>query len=85
MNTLLKVLLLVILAIVAVKLLPAALGLVFLLAAGIVLAGLVGVAVGFAFLCAGVTLAALLAPLWLPLVAIAGIVALVRRRSAKTA
>ena len=79
MNSFLKIVLLVILAIVAVKLLPLTLGLVCLL--GSVLFGLIGLGVSAIAILLGALLvfAVLLSPIWVPILLIVLIVALVKR------
>ena len=96
MKTALKILLGVVLALVAIKLLPILLipvgiGLIALLViAGLLLAAVVGVAgtgLTAVAVIAGIllALAAVLAPIWLPVLAVLGIVALVKRsRRTKT-
>jgi hypothetical protein len=81
MKTTLKVLLLVVLAVVAIKLLPLTLGLGF--AAGFFLVGLLvtGLSLVAAIAVLGLILAAALAPIWIPVLVVAGIVALIRRAS----
>ena len=84
MNSFLKIFLLVLLALVAVKLLPLtlAVGCVLgLAAAGLVivgvsaLAGMIAIAVG---------IVAALAPLWIPVLAIVGLMAVIKRCSRRT-
>ena len=85
MNTFVKVLLLVVAAIVAVKLLPLtfALGCVLgLLVMGLLLLGLSLVAVT---LVAGVALVSVLAPIWVPVLLVVGLIALIKKLSAKPA
>jgi hypothetical protein len=83
MKTFLKILLFVVLAIVAIKLFP------LTLALGIIMAGAVGAAlfVGFSVIAVilGLLLAmvAALAPIWLPALAIVGVIALFRKTGAK--
>lgn len=81
MKTFLKILLIAALAIVAVKLLPVTLVLGCLLAAGIALLAGIGVAMLAAGTCLGLLVVTLLSPIWLPILAIIGIVALVKRSS----
>lgn len=79
MKTFLLVLLLVVAAIVAFKLLPALLAFGCLLLLGVFVALSVGfslLAVGF---CVGLVLLAVLAPIWLPALALLGLILLVRR------
>jgi len=79
MKTFLKVLLYVAVAMVAIKLLP------LTLALGIILALVIGfgVFVGFSMLAVllgvGLAVVAALAPIWLPALAVVGIVALIRK------
>jgi hypothetical protein len=78
-KTFLKVLLIVVAAIVAVKLLPATLAFGCLLALGLFIAAAVGVsllAIGF---CLALVVLAVLTPIWLPVLAIIAIVMLIRR------
>lgn len=85
MKTFLKVLLIIALAIVAVKLLPLTLVAGCLLAAGIALLAVIGVSALAIGTCLGLGLIALLSPLWLPILAIVGIVMLVKRHNRSTA
>ncbi len=85
MNNFLKVALLVVAALLAVKLLPLTLGLGFvlgLLVVGLLLLGLSLVAV---VAVAAIALGAALAPVWIPLLLILGLIALIKRLSAKPA
>ena len=83
MKTLLKILLVVLAVIVAVKLLPVA------MVVGCVLAGLaavvtaVGVSLVGGVLALGLFLALVLSPIWLPVMALIGIIALFKKASAK--
>lgn len=85
MKTFLKVLLLVLVALIAIKLLPLTIGLGFvfglllvgLLAAGLSLLG--GVAV------LALVLAAVLAPIWIPVLLLVGLVALIKRCTRRAA
>ncbi len=81
MKTTLKVVLLVVLAVVALKLLPLTVGLGF--AAGLFLVGLLvaGLSLVAAVAVLGLILAAVLAPIWIPVLVVAGIVSLFRRAS----
>jgi hypothetical protein len=81
MNSFLKILLLVVLALVAIKLLPLTLaaGCVLGLAVGAVL--LAGVSALAGVLVVTVSVVAALAPLWIPVLAIMGLVAVIRRLS----
>lgn len=82
MKTFLKVLLIVVAVIVAVKLLPIA------FIAGCVAAGLLaalavlGVSLAALLVCAALGVAAVLSPIWVPVLAIIGIVSLCRRSGA---
>jgi hypothetical protein len=80
-NTFLKVLLLLVAVLVAIRLLPltllAGFGLIGA-AFGVLAAGLSVVA---ALVCTALLVAAVLSPLWIPILAVIGIVALCRRRS----
>lgn len=79
MNTFLKILLLLVAAVIAVKLLPVtlALGCIFALALGIF--ALVGMSVVAAAICLGLLLGAVLAPIWIPVLAVIGLIALIKR------
>lgn len=79
MKTFLKVLLLVVAVILAVKLLPIAF--VIGCAVAALLAGLavLGVSLAALLLCAALAVVALLSPIWVPVLAIVGVVALCRR------
>jgi hypothetical protein len=90
MKLFLKVLLYVLLALVAIKLLPFFLfpvligGGGLLLVAGLAFGGFVtvaglGVAAAAALLAVVIALAAALSPIWIPILAVVGIVALIRR------
>ncbi|MBI5688758.1 MAG: hypothetical protein HZC55_01580 [Verrucomicrobia bacterium] len=83
MNNFLKIALLVVAALVAVKLLPLTLGLGFvlgLLVVGLLVLGLSLVAV---VAVAAVALGAALAPIWIPALVVVGIITLIKRLSAK--
>jgi hypothetical protein len=85
MNKFLKILLLVVAAVVAVKLLPLTLALGFLL--GLLLVGLLVLGlslVGVVFV-AAIALGAISAPLWIPLLVVVGLIALIKKLSAKPA
>lgn len=85
MNTFLKAVLLVIAAIVALKLLPFAWGVMcFLVATTFGLIGF-GVSALTAVLGGLLLVAALLSPIWVPILLIVGIIALVRRGSRSSA
>ena len=79
MNIFLKILLLIVVAAVAIKLLPFTLALVCLLAATWVVAGFFGLTFLAVLGCAALAVIAVLSPIWIPVLAIAGVVALCRR------
>lgn len=79
MKTFLKVLCLVVLAVIAIKLLPATIGLAFLVGAALVALVAAGVSVLAGVALAGVILAAVLAPVWVPVALLVGFIMLVRR------
>ncbi len=85
MKTFLKVVLLVVAAVVAVKLLPLTLAFGFVL--GLLLVGLLvlGLSLVAVVLIAAVALAAVLAPIWIPVLAIVGLITLIKKLSAKPA
>ncbi len=84
-KTFLKVLLIIALAIVAGKLLPLTLVVGGLLAAGVALLAVIGVSMLAIGTCLGLGLIALLSPLWLPVLALIGIVMLVKRHNRSVA
>jgi hypothetical protein len=77
--------LLVVAAVVAVKLLPLTLALGFVL--GLLLVGLLvlGLSLVAVVLVAAAALAAVLAPIWIPVLVILGLIALIKKVSAKPA
>lgn len=79
MKTFLKVLLLVIVALVAVKLLPLTIGLGFVL--GLLLVALLAVGLSVVGGIAALTLflGALLSPIWIPVLAVVALIALIKR------
>jgi hypothetical protein len=85
MKTFLKVLLLLVAVVVAIKLLP------FTLAVACVVGGLgvglvvIGLSVVAVLASVGILLAFLLSPLWLPVLAVVGLIALIKKLSAKPA
>ena len=81
MKTFLKVLLLVLLALVAIKLLPLTIGLGF--AAGFFLVGLIAVGVSLVAAISALALvaAAVLSPVWIPVLLLVGLIALIKRSS----
>lgn len=85
MKTFLKIVGLVILAVIAIKLLPLTLALGFIL--GLLAVGLVvlGMSIVAALACLTAVVAAALAPIWIPVLVVAGIVALLRRSSRRPA
>ncbi len=85
MKTFLKVLCLVVIAVIAIKLLPATIGLAFLVGAALVALVAAGVSVLAGVALAGVVLAAVLSPVWLPVALLVGFIALVRRVMRKPA
>ena len=85
MNTFLKVVLVLLAAVVAIKLLPLTLLCFGLLCAAVATVAALGVSAVAIVLGIGLTLAVLLSPLWVPILAVVGIVALVRAGSRKTA
>ncbi len=85
MNTFLKVLLIVIATVIAVKLLPIVFGLLCGVAALLAGLGIVGVSLVALLVCAVLVVAAILSPIWLPILAIAGAVTLYRRNNNNSA
>lgn len=79
MKTFLKVLLFVILAVIAVKLLPVTLALGCILAVGIALIAAVGVSLLAGGIWVALAIVAVLSPIWVPILAIVGIIMLLRR------
>jgi hypothetical protein len=83
MKTFLKVVLLVLVALAAIKLLPLTIGLGF--ATGLVLVGLI--AMGFSLLAVVALLVlvagAVLAPVWIPVLLLVGLIALIRKATRK--
>jgi hypothetical protein len=79
MNTFLKVFLIVVGAILAVKLLPIAFGLVCGVAALLAGLAILGVSLAALLVCAALVVVAALSPIWVPVLAIVGIVGLCRR------
>ncbi len=85
MNTFLKILLLVVVAILAVKMLPLTLALGFMLGLALVVMLVLGLSAVTILLGLGVLFGALLSPIWLPILALVGAVALARRLSRNAA
>ena len=79
MKTFLKVALIFVLVLVALKLLPIALVFGGVLGAALLAAMALGLSFVVAALCALLAVAAVLSPLWVPVLAIVGIVSLCRR------
>ena len=79
MKTFLKVVLLVIAALIAVKFLPHLFALGWLLAAAIVGLLAIGASVAAAMFGAMIALVVLLAPIWVPVLALVGLIALIKR------
>jgi hypothetical protein len=84
MNTFLKIILFLVLAIVAIKLFPLTLALGIVLALTIGCAAFVGFSVVAAVLVVALAAVAALAPIWLPALAVIGIIALCKKAGAKT-
>jgi hypothetical protein len=84
MKTFFKVLLLVVLAVVAIKLLPITLAFGCLLALGVAVLAAIGVSLMAIGTCLGLAITALLAPVWLPLLVALGIIMLIKRSSRAT-
>lgn len=80
MKTFLSALLLVLLAVVALKLLPLVFGLACALGALATLVLLAGASAAAVVIAVALVGAAVLSPLWIPVLAVVGIVALVRHR-----
>ncbi len=85
MKTFLKILLVALAVIVAIKLLPLALVLGCVVAGVAAIVAAVGVSLGAGLLAAGLLLALVLSPIWLPILALVGIVALIKKLGAKPA
>ena len=85
MKTFLKVLLIAVAVVIAVKLLPVALALACVLAACVGVVAAVGVSLAAGVLCAGLLLALVLSPIWLPVLALVGLISLVKKGGAKPA
>ena len=79
MNPFLKIILILVAVVIAVKLLPLTLALGCIFAAALAVFALVGVSLVAALLCLGLLLAALLSPIWIPLLAVVGLIALIKR------
>jgi hypothetical protein len=79
MKTFLKVILIVMIAIIAVKLLPFTLALGFALGGAIVAAAVLGLSALAVLFCVSLALIAVLAPVWIPVLALVGAIALIKR------
>lgn len=84
MNTFLKILLFLVLAIIAIKLFPLTLAIGVILALALGGAVFVGFSVIAALLVVALAVVAALAPIWLPALAIVGVIALFKKTGAKT-
>ena len=85
MKTFLMVLLILIAAVVAVKLLPFLFALLCVCGACVAVVALIGVSLAAGLLCAGLVLALVLSPIWLPVLALVGLIALIKKLGAKRA
>jgi len=85
MNTFLKAVLLILVAILAVKFLPAILALGFMLGLSVVALGAVGVSLLAAVAFAATVFGAVLSPLWVPGLIVVGVIVLLRRSSRRPA
>ncbi|MSU70580.1 MAG: hypothetical protein EXS39_07385 [Opitutaceae bacterium] len=85
MNTFLKILLFAVLAVVAIKLFPLTLALGIILALMVAVAIFVGFSVITATFCVALAMVAVLAPIWLPALAVVGLIALIKKAGAKSA
>jgi hypothetical protein len=79
MNSFIKIVLLLIVAVIAVKLLPLMFGLGWLLAGALLGLLALGASAFAVMMAGGLLLAALLSPLWIPVLVIIGVIALVKR------
>lgn len=79
MKTFLKVLCLVVIAVFAIKLLPATIGLAFLVGLALVAVVAAGFSVLAGIALVGLILVAVLSPIWVPVALLVGFIALVRR------
>lgn len=84
-KTFLKVLLLVVLALVAIKLLPVTLGLGFVLGLLLIALAAVGISVVAGVAVVGVFFAAVLSPIWIPVLLVVAMIALIKRSTRRTA
>ena len=79
MKTFLKILLILVAALLVLKLLPLIFGLAIGLIVMVAIAGALGLSAVGVFLCFAITLVAVLAPIWIPVLVIMGLVALWRK------
>ncbi len=79
MNTFLKAVFLILIAILAVKFLPAIFALGFMLGLTVVALGAVGVSLLAAVVFAATVLVGALSPLWVPVAMVVGVIILIRR------
>lgn len=80
MKTFLKIALIIFAALVAIKLLPLTLAAGCIIGGAAVIALVVGVSAAAVLLCVAAALIAVLSPIWLPVVAVLGVVSLCRKR-----
>jgi hypothetical protein len=85
MKTFLKALLVLVAVVVALKLLPFALALGCVIVACISVVASIGLTVAAALVCTGLVLALVLSPVWLPVLAVVGMFALVKRVATRRA
>jgi predicted neutral ceramidase superfamily lipid hydrolase len=85
MNSFLKVVVLILVAIIAVKLLPAMLALGCVLGVAVVALGAIGVSMFGALCLASSVLLAVLSPVWVPVLAVIGVIVLIKRSGRRTA
>ena len=81
MKTFLKVMLILVAVVLAIKLLPLALGLACAIAGGIAVLVVAGLSLMAGLVGAAMLLALVLSPIWLPLLALVGVIALIRKLS----
>ena len=84
MKTFLKVCLIILLALVALKFLPAIFGLGCAIAVSLALLVAAGVSLLAIGMCVALALVALFSPIWLPILAIVGLVMLIKRLSSSS-
>lgn len=83
-KTFLKILLVVVAALVAIKLLPVTLALGFVLGLAVVGLAIAGLSVVAALAVGAIVVAAVLSPVWIPVLLIVGLIALVKRFSRRS-